>query len=479
MRYMLYQSVRRTTLMSVGCFACVIGLALVQAGWSVPVGAALGCVPLLVFCWRKIAWISVPIVVLCGLSIGVWRGSEVSQDLEWYRQSVDQKVALVGEVTQDATYGNKKQIDFMIGGVRVGERTLPGTVRVTTFSPVQPKQGDIVRVEAKLKDGFGSYQAGLYFADVQLLAKGQSWFAKVRHQFSAVILSVIPEPQASLGLGFLLGIKSQLPDDLNEQLKIVGLTHIVVASGYNLTILVRAARRLLVKRSKYQATLAAGVLIVGFVGITGLSPSMSRAALVTSLSLAAWYYGRVIHPVLLLLFAAAVTALVNPLFLWGDIGWYLSFLAFGGVMLLAPLVQRRLCGKRRPPLIVQISIETVCAELVTLPLILWIFGVFSAVGLAANVFVSPLVPLAMLVTFVGGVATIVVPNVGSWLALPAHWILGYMVAAVEHMAAIPWAQQHVSISLGVMIGLYVGIAVMGLLMYRRTKYNYLSQNLVE
>ena len=148
---------------------------------------------------------------------------------------------------------------------------------------------------------------------------------------------VVKEPQASLGIGFLTGQRSTLPDSLDEQLRIVGLTHIVVASGYNLTILVRFARRLFVRYSKYWATVSASVMICGFVLVTGFSPSMSRAALVTGLSLAAWYYGRKIHPLVLLLFAAAITVLINPSFLWGDIGWALSFTAFAGVMLLAPL----------------------------------------------------------------------------------------------------------------------------------------------
>lgn len=475
----MFRRVRRTTLISIGSLACLVGLALVKLGWSVPVSVALGSLPLLILCWRKIAWLSVLAVIACGLCIGLWRGGGVNQELGWYRAAVNQKVTLTGTVAQDATYGNKKQIDFMISDVRIGERRLPGTVRVTTFSPVQPKQGDRVQAEAKVKDGFGSYQAGMYFAKVEVLARGESWFAKVRQTFSAVVLSVIPEPQASLGLGFLLGIKSQLPDDLAEQLKVVGLTHIVVASGYNLTILVRAARRMLAGRSKYQATLAAVLLMIGFLGVTGFSPSMTRAALVTALSLAAWYYGRVIHPVLLLLFCAAVTALANPLFLWGDLGWYLSFLAFGGVMLGAPLLQKRLFGNRTPPQLVQIIIETLCAELATIPLVLWIFGGMSVIGLVANVVVTPLVPLAMLATFVAGVATVAWPGFGAWLALPAHWILGYMVAAIQQLAAVPWAYQPAHFSLVAMIAAYGVVLLFGWVLYRKTRYSYLSRGLVE
>ena len=367
----------------------------------------------------------------------------------------------------------------MLRDVTVAGRDLPGQVRVTTFDAVEPRQGDVVEVTAKAKPGFGNYQLGMYYAQVRVVQRGGSWLGELRHNFSAAIRSVVPEPQASLGLGFLLGIKSQLPDELNDQLKMVGLTHIVVASGYNLTILVRLARRMLAKWSKFQATTLAGLLMVGFVAITGLSPSMTRAALVTSLSLAAWYYGRVVHPVVLLLFAAALTAAWNPLFLWSDIGWYLSFLAFGGVMLLAPLMMRRIFGKRDAPQLAQIVIETLCAELAALPLAMFIFGSVSVLGLVANVLVTPLVPLAMLTTFTAGLASSLAPGLGSWLALPATLLLTYMTSAVEWLATASWARQQVGMGLVAMLGTYCLLVLVGTLLWHKLHYNYLSKSVVE
>ena len=71
---------------------------------------------------------------------------------------------------------------------------------------------------------------------------------------------------------------------------------------------------------------------------------MSRAGLVAGLGLLVWYYGRKTHPFVLLSFAAAVTLIVNPSYLWGDLGWYLSFGAFIGVIVLAPLIHRYFWG---------------------------------------------------------------------------------------------------------------------------------------
>ena len=478
-RALYFRQINRATLIGFGSGAVLAGIGLARAGWSIDWSVALIGTALLWLCVKRRLIVALPAVIAAGLLIGFARGGDMATQVARYDQLAEQKIVLTGTVIQDATYGSRRQLDFMMGGIRIGDRQLPGEVRVTTFDPVEPRQGDIVSVSGKAKSGFGNYQLGMYFANVRVVRQGSSWITWIRRQFSAAIRSVVPEPQASLGLGFLLGIKSQLPDDLYDQLKVVGLTHIVVASGYNLTILVRAMRRLLAKRSKFQATAAATGLMAGFVGVTGLSPSMTRAALVTSLSLAAWYYGRAIHPVVLLLFTAATTGLWNPLYVWGDVGWYLSFLAFGGVMLLAPLALKRLWGSRNPPQIAQIVVETICAELATLPLIMFVFGSVSMVALGANIIIAPLVPVAMLCTFVAGLACVLLPGPGAWLALPAAWVLTYMTSMVAWLAAIPWAKQQASLDATGMLCVYATLLVAGIVAWRRLGYNYLSKSIVE
>ncbi|HXH26874.1 MAG TPA: ComEC/Rec2 family competence protein, partial [Candidatus Acidoferrum sp.] len=390
MKQIHQRRVRRTTLIAFGCAAFLAGLTLPKLG-LIAAGDFLLLVALgfLVLCfWRRLL-VAVPAVVLCGLCLGLWRGSVVQQSLETYQPHLGQKVVLQATVTQDPTFNIKNQLDFYAGDVTLDGQSLPGVIRVTSFDPVEPRRGDEVQVQGKLLDGFGPYQAAVYFASVKVVQPSNSWFELLRRSFTTNILNNLPEPQASLGLGFLVGLKSQLPDSLNKQLQVLSLTHIVVASGFNLTVLVRVARRLFAKRSKYQATLATGLMMFGFLLVTGFSASMSRAVLVTALSLAAWYYGRNIHPVVLLLFSAALTAGWYPFYVWGDLGWWLSFLAFAGVMLGAPLVQARLFGERAVPEIAQIAIETVCAQAAALPLLMFSFGTFSVLAFPANLLVVP------------------------------------------------------------------------------------------
>jgi competence protein ComEC len=299
----------------------------------------------------------------------------------------------------------------------------------------------------------------------------------VRDWFASGIRAAIPDPQAALGAGYLVGQRSTLPAELDEQLKAVGLTHAVVASGYNLTILVGFARSSLLRYSKYLATLASIAMIVSFMLITGLSPSMTRAGLVTGLSLGAWYFGRTIHPFVLLPFAAAITLLVDPTYIWGDLGWYLSFGSFVGLVVVAPLLKRYFWPEEAADNTIRgIFLETTSAQLATLPIILYSFGQFSAYSLVANMLVLPFVPLTMLLTFGAGIAGLAAPALATWFGLPASAVLNYMITVIGWVAGWPGALHEFSFGVPALIAGYGLLALALVTLWRRTGYSFKSSN---
>jgi competence protein ComEC len=156
------------------------------------------------------------------------------------------------------------------------------------------------------------------------------------------------------------------------------------------------------------------------------------------MSIAAWYYGRAFKPLTLILLAAAITVVANPLYVWGDIGWYLSFLAFYGVLILSPQIRHRFVPERlRENAIFGIAPESICAEIMTLPLILYIFGQMSHISLVANVVIAAFVPVAMLLTVLAGMAGTFLFPVAGWMAWPATLILTYMLDVAHLLASIP------------------------------------------
>jgi competence protein ComEC len=222
-----------------------------------------------------------------------------------------------------------------------------------------------------------------------------------------------------------------------------------------------------------------GLLVIGFIAVTGLSPSMTRAGLVAGLALASWYYGRKFHPVTLLLFAAAVTGLADPSYVWGNLGWQLSFAAFAGVMVLAPLGQAYFYGDAKPGWVRQVLGETISAQIATAPLILYSFGQISNVAVIANLLVLPLVPLAMALTFAAGIAGLVLPMATAIVALPAQWLLDYMVFVTMQTAGVSWAQTEYELPLWGMLASFAAIIAACWWMWRATGLKLRQQNIIE
>lgn len=420
-------------------------------------------------------------MVVGGGLIGLWRGSLSQIELANIKPLYGKELSIKGTVTDDVDIGSSGQIVIRLGNLSVEDSIMPGVLWVTSESHSDIKRGDLLTVSGKLTVGFGSFSGTIYRANVDRVIHPQPGdiARQIRDWFANAIKKVVPEPESSLGVGLLVGQRRALLSDLILALQMVGLTHIVVASGYNLTILVRLSRRLFEKVSKYLAALAASIMILGFMSVAGLSPSMSRAGLVSALSLLAWYYGRKFHPIVLLLIAISVTVMVNPSYAWGDLGWQLSFTSFAGVMILAPLASHYLFGDKKIGFVQQILIETMSAFIVTAPILILAFGQISNVAIIANLLVLPLVPLAMLLTFIAGVGSLLLPAIGWLIAVPSTWLLKYMIGVTEYLASLPWVISKVELKWWGVAICYIAIIGACFYMWRVTKFNLREANLVE
>lgn len=481
--WLLKSKIHSSWLIAIGCGGIFIGVVLAQyirfSYFSSYASLAVAAILISITFWRRYIYL-IPFLIVGGMLVGLWRGSISQYELSGFKPLYGKLVRIEGIVKDDVDTGSSGQITIRLDNLVIGDKKAPGVLWVTSAN-VDIKRGDKLQLHGVLKQGFGNFSGVMYRAVVDKIIHIQPGDVarQVRDWFSNAIRIAIPDPEASLGIGFLVGQRRALPVDLSLALQIAGLTHVVVASGYNLTILVRLTRRLFSKVSKYMSALSASVMVLAFMAIAGNSPSMSRAGLVAGLSLAAWYYGRKFHPIVLLLFAVAVTVLINPSYVWGDLGWQLSFMAFAGVMIFAPLVQRYLFGDRKPGTIQQILIETVSAQLVTAPIIIAAFGQISNVGIISNLLVLPLVPIAMLLTFIAGVGALLAPTIATFMGLPATWLLGYMVRVTEYFAALPWATSKINLAWWGIALCYIVIVGLCVYMWRITKYNLRDASLVE
>ena len=307
---MIVRKWRRTTLICWALFSFLAGLGLARR-FNVPIELALLGGLFWLFSFRKRNIINLLSLCVTMCILGVWRGNFVLEQLRPYQELAKESVVITGTADTDAVYADKSQLSFDIKNVRLQDpyqQKLIGKIGIKGFGEAMIYRGDKVQVEGKLYPTRGSHQAIISFADISITQNSTSKIDSLRRNFATGLTNALPEPLASFSLGLLIGQRTTLPKTLTDQLSVVGLTHIVAVSGYNLTIIILAVQKLLGKRSKYQAALLTAFLIGSFLMVTGFSASIVRAAIVSQLSLAAWYYGRTFKPLVILLLAATLTA---------------------------------------------------------------------------------------------------------------------------------------------------------------------------
>ncbi len=462
---------RRSTLLLVFLLSILGGMGLARTGQIISWLPACSLGGFWLLRRRRQTAEAMLLTVLFGLSCGWWRGSLYMQKLAEYEPLYYHKITIVARAVEDAAYSKTKQLGFAADTLTLENgRRLTGKLQLSGFGVNAVFQGDEVVAIGKLYPGFGAYQGRMSFATLQVTTHHPTLVSEIRRRFIAGMQTALPEPLAPFAMGLLVGQRATLPDGVKQDLLMVGLTHIIAVSGYNLTIILHASQRLLGKRSKRITTFLSLALIGVFLLLAGASASIVRAAIVSMLSIAAGYYGRAFRPLILIALAAVVTAWANPFYVWSDLSWYLSFLAFYGVMVLAPLVQARWPARWHHSLVGGVALESICAELMSLPFVLHIFGQMSLVGLPANVLVVTLVPLAMLLGLIAGLAGMLTAGVAGWLAWPATLLLNYMLDIAHLMAHIPHIfVENRELSLVAMLGLYLLIVLLTTVLWQKTK----------
>lgn len=425
--------------------------------------------------FRKLKLLYLPLVLIGSFYIGIYRGGiekiNIAEFGEYYSKTVEIQGVVSGDTKND--FESKISFDLIIN--KINSENHSGLVRVSS-EDIELKNGDRIQFSGRFFKNNRNYVGKINNAKITKIYKSKSnLVADIRISFSRNICDNLNQTESALALGFLIGEKDSLPSDFSLALQAAGLTHIVVASGYNLTILVRLVKRLFQKISKYLVAFLGFTLIIGFLMITGLSPSMFRASIVAGLSLLAWYYGRNFHPLVLILIAMGVTVFIDPYYIWGNLSWQLSFAAFAGVLVLAPLITRYLFRDGKTNFVFQILVETFSAQVLTAPLIVASFGQFSNISIIANLFILPLVPLAMLLTFIAGTFGVIF----SIFVLPAKLLLDYMVSAINFFGNLPWAISKVSLNSAGIAICYLFIGLICVYLWRTTKYNLRDVNIVE
>lgn len=445
--------------------------------------ALLNCAFILIFIWHKF---KVCLVIGFGIIVfflGMLRYElalpKINSDwIQYYNEK--REIVLVGTVIvePDLRIENTK---LVLGNLRSKEldKNLKGRILITVPRYPVFNYGDLLEVKAKLKDpgefnefNYRDYLAksGIYSVvynpEIILADKNKGNFIfnfvlKIKYYFRDSINKILPEPQASLIDGLLLGNKSGLPKELLDKFNLVGVSHVIVVSGYHVTVISSILLYLgIMVFDRKKAFWLAVLGLIFFVLLTGIQASAIRASIMGGLVVVALNFGRMSNIRNVLLFSAIAIVTVNPLFLSFDVGFQLSFLATIGIVYFTPIILRYL--KKMPNVfkLREVLATTFAAQFLVLPIIFNNFERLSLISPLANLLILPIIPITMLVGFLGGLAGIIFFPLGKLLGLIAWLFVSYMIKIVEFFSQFNWAAIEVKkIWFGLVIIYYVIIYI--------------------
>ncbi len=340
-------------------------------------------------------------------------------------------------------------------------------------------RSDKITLKGKIQSGFGDYMIFLYRPSVINIQKPDppDFAEQIRRKFSSALrLAINDDAESNLALGYLVGEKGKMSDSLNTALKNVGLSHVVVASGFHLGVLIDFAKKYLKKISRFAALLGSVILIFAFLAVTGFSPSLARAGIISILSLLAWYFGRKFHPVRIILFTAALTLILRPSYLQ-DIAWQFSFLSYLGITVVSPIIESYLFGEKKPNFISSSVIQSLSAQLLCLPVMIVNFGSFSIMGVLANLVISPTIAIIMGLCAATGLVSIF-SRLAVIMAIPAKLLLRLHIAIIEGLNSIPWSRMELNGS-PIWFLAYPAILVIVILIIKRIGFSFRPAPLLE
>src|SRR3989344_1775143 len=281
--------------------------------------------------------------------------------------------------------------------------------------------GDRISVEGEADD-----RGRMFGAKVQKVGQKRGFFVyliKLRREISDKIFAMLPQDEATLVVGSVLGV-DQINASFRDKLIKTGTIHVVVVSGQNLMIVVGVLASLVDYIGRRKTRVLTLALVFFYALLTGFEPPVVRATLMVLFTTLALFFGREISPVWGLFLAAVLIIFIWPAAI-SEVSFQLTFSATLGIVTLGRLI---LNLKFK---IINLLAVPFSAYVFTAPIILYYFGQVSLIAPIANVLVVEAVAPVMALGFLVAIASLVFLPLAQILAYLAYVPALYFVKVVE------------------------------------------------
>lgn len=421
----------------------------------------------------SVFWRKQPAVVfgfcLIFFALGLWRVNYIREKVssnDFIKYGIyNQKTEITGRIVKEPDVRDAT-VKLTVGDLVISKnkKDIPvsGNILLTVYRYPEYEYGENLKITGKIEtppvfEGFNYkdylLKEGIYgvmaFPKVEI-AKDQS-----SHNFSLYgavlgfkgklrksIYNNFSPPERFILEGTILGDNGAMGNDFKNKLNITGLRHVIAVSGSHIVVLssVIMSLLLLLGMRKGQAFYFAIITVAIFIVMSGMSASGVRAGIMGGIFLLAQKTGRKNMSARTIIIALALMLLVNPLLLFYDVGFQLSFLAAFGIIYLSPSVDRfiNISFLKKSADIRSMASTTIGAQIFTFPILIFSFGSVSLVSPITNFLILPIAPILMSLGFLSAILGIFSKFLGWMFSLPLWVLLNYFIKVIDCFSR-PWA----------------------------------------
>lgn len=244
----------------------------------------------------------------------------------------------------------------------------------------------------------------IFYPEIEILQKSELrdfkyYIFYFKNYFIKKSRIIFTKETSSLVLGILFGLEDSFDQELENNFRRTGLIHILVLSGFNLTIIAYFIFKLLGFLHRRYRYLISLILIWIFVIMVGFGATVVRAGIMITI----FIFGKLLYrnsaSINALVLAASIMILLKPMILLYDPSFQLSFIATFGLISFYKYIEKFFRFLPEKFSLKEIIVSNISVQIMIIPLLIYLMGEFSVISLIPNILVLPIIPVFMLVSF--------------------------------------------------------------------------------
>lgn len=419
------------------------------------------------------------------ISFGILLGQnslskDISQEKK-FNDFISQKDDFIGVIYDVKNTEKSQQLFIHLNETDFKIKIIAGRFPIYKIGQVLSIQGDIKdnsivlpevtnglnkSFDVSIHDSLKDIDGEIAFPKMKVLGIEEGFIYKIKNlknRFVEILDEVSPRSVAALSAGTTLGDESLFSKEDLDSFRTASLSHIIVLSGFNITILIlffSGLFLLLRVRLKWRIFFTILAIII-FIVFVGLSTSIIRAAIMGSILLLANISGRQYVAKQALFISAFIMMLISPKIAPYDISFHLSFLATAGILYLVSLFDKYKFFKKEnyknsfTKYILDFFKVTLAVQIFVLPYIMYTFGTVSVFGIIANILVVPFVGVVMLLALLIIISYFIFPLIAQMFSMISFICCKYIFSVANFFSSFSFSKINSTISISTLIILYL------------------------